>query len=91
MGKIDGTNAFVGIVTDGEQAEAYVCNGVDFKELFTETMADARDGRLTLMGEDGDLLPINVIGRPANPAEFGRESHRRPDRRWQQQPISSRP
>jgi hypothetical protein len=60
VGKIDGTNAFVGIVTDGEQAEAYVCNGVSFNELFTGTMADAHDGQLTLVGEDGDLLPINV-------------------------------
>src|SRR5437660_1588791 len=60
VGKVDGTNAFVGLVTDGEQAEAYICNGVSFNELFIGTMADARDGRLTLVGEDGDLLPINV-------------------------------
>jgi hypothetical protein len=60
VGKVDGTDSFVGIVTDGQQAEAYVCNGSDFRELFTGMLADARDGRLTLTGEDGDLLPIDV-------------------------------
>jgi hypothetical protein len=59
VGKVDGTNAFVGIVTDGQQAEAYVCDGRNFKELFTGMLADANNGRLTLMGEDGDLLPID--------------------------------
>jgi hypothetical protein len=60
VGKVDGTNAFVGVVTDGQQAEAYVCDGHAFKELFTGMLADASNGRLTLMGEDGDLLPIDV-------------------------------
>jgi hypothetical protein len=60
VGKVDGTNAFVGVVTDGQQAEAYVCDGRAFKELFTGSLADASNGRLTLMGEDGDLLPIDV-------------------------------
>lgn len=60
VGKIDGTNAFVGIVTDEQQAEGYVCDGASFKELFQGTLADASAGQLTLAGEDGDSLTLAI-------------------------------
>ena len=62
VGKVDGTNAFVGLVTDGEQVLGYVCDGTNFKERFDGTMAEAGDGQLTLVGEDGDLVTIVADG-----------------------------
>ncbi|HEY8745306.1 MAG TPA: hypothetical protein VIU62_19630, partial [Chloroflexota bacterium] len=49
VGKVDGTYAFVGLVTDGEQVLGYVCDGANFKERFDGTMAEAGDGQLTLV------------------------------------------
>lgn len=52
VGDVDGGGASVAIVITGEEAVAYVCDGVN--EAWLEGLA--RNGELTLSGEDAELV-----------------------------------
>jgi hypothetical protein len=52
VGDVDGGGASVAIVITGEEAVAYVCDGVNEAWL----NGPARDGELTLSGEDAELV-----------------------------------
>jgi hypothetical protein len=61
VGSVEGTDAFIGIVTDGDRLIAYVCDGADtgIADFYTGAAHDAAAGMLTLKTDDGpDVLTL---------------------------------
>ncbi len=63
VGRVAGTEAFVGIVTDGNWLIAYLCDGPhhELGDFYSGPVGEARDGVLTLATEDSeDLLLVYI-------------------------------
>ena len=62
VGKLQGLNASIAIVSDGSGIVAYVCDGAGdtISADFSGTMDQAQNGALTLQADDGTILTINA-------------------------------
>jgi hypothetical protein len=61
VGTVEGTDAFIGIVTDGDRLIAYLCDGAgaSLADFYTGAAHDAAAGMLTLKTDDGpDVLTL---------------------------------
>ncbi|MGN6812086.1 MAG: hypothetical protein ACTHMP_14545 [Thermomicrobiales bacterium] len=57
VGKIEGTDAFIGIVSDGQHATAYVCDGTTIVAWFNGTVTDQQ---IALTDSDGRQLTASL-------------------------------
>jgi hypothetical protein len=62
VGQVDGTDAYVGLATNGDKMFVYVCDGTALKlhDEFKGAAREAQDGVVVLKSENGHLLGINV-------------------------------
>ncbi len=59
---IDGTDAFIAIVSDGQYVMGYVCDGAgaSMGDMFRGSIAQAVDGMLSLTSDNNSLLTLNA-------------------------------
>ncbi|MGH2922985.1 MAG: hypothetical protein ACRDKH_03010 [Solirubrobacterales bacterium] len=74
VGRVEGTDAYIGLVSDGERLSGYVCDGADVSVWLEAPLAGSA---AELVGRDGEALGrVELAGaRASGEVELGGEAH----------------